>query len=246
MEGKLENVQGENGVVDLVTGEIGAEGGSKMDGNGQTAQGAEKAGASEGNIGWLTSIPEKFRSGVDTTKYKSMDEWLTDVISGKLDVKENGSESEAGPNEESGSAWEEFYKTAGSDEAKAIGKVLEEGGVKDPSIFSKLSEITNKISDNARKSQLQQMASAFHKGVRTLWGEKADENLKEYNSYLKGLSTTDKAKYDRIVSSGLVFSPEYADVVMQLRKATGEISSPKGTSAGQKKDNGNFGFKTLI
>ena len=236
MEGKLEGTGNEivtNGISDA----------TKMDAGVQTDQGNGKAKTPDNAPSWLTTIPEKYRAKVDTGKYNSLDALFEDLLSGKPEAgTEGGKSGKPEGNDESDKAWEEFFRSAeGNEQAKAIGKLFRDSGVKEPSIFVKLGEITSK----GEKEQAMRMTAAFKKGVEGIWGEDSEANIAEYNNYVKALEANDKEAYNRVVGSGVVLSPDYANAIVELQKLRGEKTSPKGTVS-KKGTSGTYGFKTLI
>lgn len=181
--------------------------------------------------GWITSLPKELRSGVDSTKYSSLGDYIKDLRANQKD-----GEKDAVTKEKVEEEWNTLLGEAKKDvprgfDAGAYDSIVEE--LKKDGVDAISARKTLEAFSRVNGEQVEKMKKAkdetLSKYVAEKWGANAKEYIGEAKKGLQVIFGENKELIRSAQESGLTKDPTFLEVCKLLGRTTkeGVIDTPK-------------------
>ena len=190
--------------------------------------------------GWITSLPKELRSGVDSTKYSSLGDYIKDLRANQKDGEKDAVTKEKVEEEWNlllGEAKKDVPSGFDSSVYDSIVENLKKDGV-DVASARKTLDAFSKVNGEQIEKLKKAKEESLSKYVSEKWGANAKENLAEAKRGLEVIFGENKELIKSAQDSGLANEPAFLEVCKLLGRNVkeGTIGTPKSTTGRKTSD----------
>lgn len=181
--------------------------------------------------GWITSLPKELRSGVDSTKYSSLGDYIKDLRANQKDGETDAVTKEEEWNTLLGEAKKGVPSGFDAGAYDSIVEELKKDGV-DAVSARKTLEAFSRVNGEQVEKMKKAKDETLSKYVTEKWGANAKEYIGEAKKGLQVIFGENKELIKSAQDSGLTKDPTFLEVCKLLGRSTkeGTIDTPKGAT----------------